>query len=136
MKTKIGLSVWLICSMPIISGCDLFGSNDDGVSIRVENASEHDMRNINVSFPEGVVSYGDLISHAISDYQKVSKAYRYAYIETDIDSGKAVLQPIDFFGEEYIDPGRYTYSLSIYGSSGTSDGTEPVYYLSLELKRD
>lgn len=119
----------------LMAGCDgsIFDSNKD-VQIRIQNSSEYTLENIRVSFPDEEVSYGTLDPAQGSDYRKVNKAYRYAYIESEIDGEKTILQPIDYVGEDFLDEGKYTYQLFVYGESGQS---EPMrYYLGLELKKN
>ena len=135
MNTKIPL-LFLLFSLTVFSlGCvgNLFDS-DKSVKIRIQNSSEFELENIRVSFPDEEVSYGTLGSSEVSSYQEVNKAYRYAYIESEINGERAVLQPIDYVGEDFLDSGKYTYKLSVYGESGQA---EPIrYYLGLELMKN
>ncbi|WP_421774082.1 hypothetical protein [Gracilimonas sp.] len=135
MNLKANLLIVSAFLLFFISGCDgsIFDSNKD-VQIRIQNSSEFTLENIRVSFPDEEVSYGTLDPARSSDYRKVSKAYRYAYIESEIDGEKAVLQPIDYVGEDFLEEGKYTYRLYVTGES--SQGEPIRYYLGLELKKD
>lgn len=121
----------------LIAGCDsnLIGS-DDQVKIRIQNSTEFEMENIIVSFPKKEVSYGDLAPGAQSDYIKVEKAYRYAYVESEVNGGKAYLVPIDYVGESTLNSGNYTYRLFIASENSDTIGEEPQYYLGIELKKN
>ncbi len=135
MNLKSNVPFISIFLLILMAGCDgnIFDSNKD-VQIRIQNSSEYTLENIRVSFPDEEVSYGTLTPNRSSDYRKVSKAYRYAYIESEIDGEKAVLQPIDYVGEDFLEEGKYTYQLYVIGESEQS---EPIhYYLGLELKKD
>lgn len=119
----------------LVAGCDgnIFDT-DKEVQIRIENSSEYRLENIRVSFPDEEVVYGTLEPFGSSSYQEISKAYRYAYIEAEIDGERAVLQPIDYVGEKFLDSGKYTYQLLVYSESVQN---EPIrYYLGLELKKN
>lgn len=134
MNLKTTLLIVSAFLLVFISGCDgsIFDSNKD-VQIRIQNSSEYNLENIRVSFPEEEISYGTLAPGQSSEFRKVSKAYRYAYIESEIEGEKAVLQPIDYVGEDFLDEGKYTYQLFVHEESGQS---EPIrYYLGLELKK-
>ncbi|MEQ8524617.1 hypothetical protein [Gracilimonas sp.] len=137
MNTNFKLLFIFTSLFILITGCDgnIFDTDKDkDVQIRIENSSEYTLENIRVSFPEEEVSYGTLDPADSSDYRKVKKAYRYAYIESEIDGQKAVLQPIDYVGEDYLEAGTYTYQLFVYGESGQN---EPIrYYLGFELKKN
>jgi hypothetical protein len=107
-------------------GCsDGFGPFAGDVRIRIENDSPNAFTSVAVMFPEDEVDYGAVAANKVSDYRKVSVAYRYARIDVRIGSTELRIQPRDYMGEEPLAPGRYTYSLYFI------DG-----YLQLELKRD
>jgi hypothetical protein len=127
-------SVFLL--LVILSGCDMNLFNEDHtVNIRIENASEFEMENIMVSFPKEEVSYGDLGASSSSSYKEIDKAYSYAYIEAEIEGERAVLQPIDFVGEKFLNRGSYTYQLYIISQDESPEGEGPRYSLAIELKK-
>jgi hypothetical protein len=109
------------------------------VDIRVRNASTEIMEDIVVGFPSSVggnplapepvesgeVSYGTLPQGATTSYRRIQKAYRYAYVEAIVDGTTVKIQPIDYVGEDLLEPGHYTYELDY------RDG-----HLGLELVRD
>jgi len=99
------------------------------VDIRVENASTHVLADIEVGFPEGRKGYGTLAPGQRSQYRTIKGAYRYAYIEAMVAGSKMVLQPIDYVGESFLAPGRYTYIVSV-----PQPGV--AYGLSLTLRKD
>ena len=117
----------LVLSLLVLSlGCsDAAGPDGDGVRIRIGNDSESSFTSVAVTFPEDQVDYGSVEAGSTSDYRRVSVAYRMAYVVVRVGSTEQQIQPIDYVGEEPLEPGRYTYSLSFL------DG-----YLQLELKRD
>jgi hypothetical protein len=115
----------------LMAGCkgNIFDSNK-GVQIRIQNSSEYTLENIRVSFPDEEVSYGTLDPAQSSDYRKLKKAYRYAYIESEIDGEKAVLQPIDYVGEEFLNGGKYTYQLFVYANPDKMNQLATILVLS------
>ena len=96
--------------------------------IRVLNASSRTMEDVTVGFPDEQVFYGTLAPGAASGYRAVDRAYRYAYVRTIMDGDTVVLQPIDYVGETLLEPGYYTYRLSLAESDGS--------WLTLELVVD
>ena len=66
-----------------------------GVSIRLTNVSQYDFKNIIVNTSTGDVSFEDIDSGQSTDYQVFELAYRYAFVELEIDGEIFTLQPID-----------------------------------------
>ena len=91
----------------------------EGVLIRIENTSKDTFKDIKVVIDEEKL-YGTLSPRESSNYQAFSKAYRYAYIELKIRNKLYVLQPNDYFGEEELKEGKYTYQLNVDDTSSQS----------------
>lgn len=109
------------------AGCDSpFGLFEGDVEIRIANNSSFTFDRVDVVFPEDEVSYGGIPAGGRTDYRKVSVAYRYAYVEVEVNGHQSVIQPIDYVGEETLDGGRYTYALNF-----TVEGQ-----LTLDFRRD
>lgn len=102
-----------------------------GVHVRVENASNFPMNQIEVGFPDTLVSYGDLPPGSKSAYREVPAAYDIAGVTMTVGEKKLRLQPVDFVGEEPLKPGLYTYVLIVRAPTGTSD-----YSLTMEVRSD
>jgi hypothetical protein len=118
-------------------GCDssLFGG-DDPIKIRIENSTEFEMEDIIVSFPKDEITYGDLAPGAQTEFIEIKKAYRYAYIESEINGGKAYLVPIDYVGEKPLESGRYTYRLYVASDNSDQQDETTRYNLGIELKKN
>lgn len=117
--------LWL---MPLIAwGCALGVSPDGPVEVRVANASEIAFEGVLVDFAGEAVSYGSIGAGTASEYRRVERAYRYAYVELTAGGREHVLQPIDYVGEKTLPPGRYTYEIRLFEGSP---------YLSLTLRTD
>lgn len=86
---------------------------DKMVLIRIENGTGHDMTAITVGGPEDIHEYEDLKEGDKSDYKVYQKAYRYAYLSFKIGESDFVVQPIDYVGESLLEPGKYTYLVTI-----------------------
>ena len=83
------------------------------VFIRVRNQSAYQFENVVVNTYNQPKSYGVIKQGQNSVYMKFDMAYRYAYIKLTAAEKELILQPIDFVGETPLEPGKYTYSLSI-----------------------
>ncbi|MDZ4683122.1 MAG: hypothetical protein SH848_21905 [Saprospiraceae bacterium] len=83
-----------------------------GVLIRIENASDFDFKNIVVNIGTGQDVYGDLNANQISEYKTFESAFRYAFVELQIDGETFTHQPFDYVGETPLNFGKYTYKLT------------------------
>jgi hypothetical protein len=103
----------------VIIGLTLFGcsssetekSND--LHIRISNVSEFNYENIKVSTTGEMVGFGNLNSNSKSEYKIFDKAYRYAYVEFQINGRTFILQPTDYVGETLLENGKYAYELKV-----------------------
>ena len=121
LKLTLGLIVLVTLFFQI--GCE---KSLKVVLIRVENGTEHDMTDVFVSGPEDDHEYGDLAAGEKSEYQLYAKAYRYAFCTFKIGDSTYTVQPIDFVGESFLDPGEYTYRLSVFNLDTPWAGLELV----------
>lgn len=111
----------------LLGACSTLSTSTGGPDIRVANRSQSNFSSVRVVFPSEEVNYGAVAAGAASEYESVEEAYRYAFIEVMIGEQRLVMQPIDYFGETLLGPGRYTYAL------GVAAGGEQ---LTLELETD
>ena len=109
------------------AACGLSAPPAEPAQIRVANHSSRDFDSVLIGFPSQQEEYGPIASGGVSAYRAVAQAYRYAYVEVQVDTARLVLQPIDYVGESLLGPGRFTYVLSL-GPSGRE--------LVLNLERD
>ena len=115
-------SMILLMALFLLLGCQKEKETEvptDGVLIRIENTSKYTFKDIKVVIDEERL-YGTLSPRESSNYQAFSKAYRYAYIELKIKNKLYFLQPIDYFGEEELQDGKYTYQLNVDDTSSQS----------------
>lgn len=110
----------------ILLGCSNDNDDINEVNIRLFNASTFDYKNIVV----GSTSYNDLDAGQKSDYKIFEGAYRYAFVELEIDGRTHTLQPVDFVGETQLKSGFYTYKLD------ANDSQEQYGKLSITLIED
>lgn len=92
-----------------------------GVSIRLSNASAYDFKNIVVNTSTGARSFEDIDSGESTLYQVFELAYRYAFIELEIDGETFTFQPIDYVGETPLQNRLYTYQLNANDSQDQYD---------------
>ncbi len=96
----------------LIGACCSPTASEREVQFRLRNDSPYTLEDVAVGFPE-MVAVGDLEPGQASAYQRVRRAYGYAYVEAKVNGQRIVQQPIDFMGEEYLEPGAYTYVVTI-----------------------
>lgn len=90
----------------------------DDVEIRVKNISSLTYNDVFVNTGGGKNNFGDIPSNKYSDYYVFNYAYRYAYVELKVNGETYKVQPIDYFGEKKLDPGKYTYKIDFIGDGG------------------
>jgi hypothetical protein len=95
----------------LASSCGILDPNP--VRLRVRNATGHDLEAIRVRAPFMSERYGSLSAGKTSRYHRVSRVYDYAYVEARLGGTLINQQPRDFVGEEPLEPGSYTYELSL-----------------------
>lgn len=117
----VGLAIFLNCK-------DKQDSNQ--VSIRLSNESNYNFKNIVVSSDTETVSFGNINSGEQSEYKKFEVAYRYAFVELEINEDVYTIQPIDYFGETPLEKGNYTYKIDANASNMRFEK------LSLTLQKD
>ncbi len=104
--------------------------NDKELAIRVENTSIYNYVDVAVEAGGETHHFGNISSKRSSEYQIFNFAYRYAFIELQIEEKIYTLQPIDYVGERKLDPGDYTYEVNVH------DLEEQYGSLSISLKKD
>ena len=115
---NIGIIVLFVL---LLLGCEKEKEKEDTLEtgqilIRIENTSKFTYKDIKVKLDEER-EYENLSSGETSAYRPFSRAYRYAYVELKINGKRYVLQPIDYFGEEELKEGKYTYQITADNSS-------------------
>ena len=83
------------------------------LQIRISNLSEFNFENINVNASGEMVEYGNLNSDSNSEYKFFDLAYKYAFVEFEIDGETFTLQPIDYVGETPLENGKYSYKINV-----------------------
>ncbi len=87
---------------------------DSVVLMRIYNNTDYVLNNIEMNSPSsGRVHFGLLKPKEKSAYIKVKGAYAIAAIEAIIDKTKIEFLPDDYLGEQLLQPGKYTYELSV-----------------------
>ncbi len=120
MKGKLLQYYLLVIAVGMGYSCDS-DLIDDQVRIRIKNVSSFEYTNVNVNTSGGENFYGDISPNSFSDYKVFDFAYRYAFIELKVGEDKFTLQPIDYFGEEVLSSGKYTYEIGANSTGGQYD---------------
>jgi hypothetical protein len=119
-----------VCMLSFAIGCSESDEPTTGVNIRLSNTSDFDYKDVYVNTSGGEFNFGNIKPNKRTAYHRFPFAYSYAYIELKIDGVTYKLQPIDYFGEEQLEDGIYTYRID-----AKKDGD--VYdRLSLQLVKD
>lgn len=108
----------LVIAISLIS-CDAEDASDamesqarEGpTSIRLINRSEAPLENVVVGFPSTMEDYGSIAPRQATSYRTVHRAYRYAYVKATVDGKPAIIQPIDYVGEDFLGPGYFAFAL-------------------------
>ncbi len=95
----------------ILSACSSYETGS--LQIRIGNKSPFNFTNIKVNTSGNTVNFDDLKSGIYSEYKIFDLAYKYAFIQLEINSETYTLQPIDFVGETPLENGNYTYEIDI-----------------------
>lgn len=101
-----------IVMMSFLLSCKMDDVNPSAVNIRLSNVSQFDFHNIMVNTSTGNVNFEDLNAGQQSSYKVFEKAYRYAFVEVEIDGESYAIQPIDYVGETPLENGNYTYQIN------------------------
>lgn len=111
--------LFFIFTITMIIGCSKEQmSGQGGLEIRLSNSSQQNFKNVIVDTGTGKVSFGDLDAGKNTAYKKFSTAYRYAFVQLEINGQTYTLQPIDYVGEVPLKDGRYAYQISVNGNQG------------------
>jgi len=103
----------LIISISTLLSCSNGNDNSSELNIRLSNISQFDFKNITVNTSNENVNFEDINSRQKTDYKTFDTAYRYAFIELEIDGETYTLQPIDYVGETPLENGNYTYQIDV-----------------------
>jgi hypothetical protein len=118
----------LIITIATITSCS---NNDDNntseLNIRLSNVSEYNFQNIVVNTTTGNTDFENIGSQEMTSYKTFETAYRYAFVELEIDGETYTLQPIDYVGETPLENGNYIYEIN------ANDSLEQYGKLSLTL---
>lgn len=102
----------LIISISGFIGCSNGNDNNSSeLNIRLSNVSQFDFQNIVVNTSTGNTDYEDIGPQQKTSYKTFQTAYRYAFVELQIDGETYTLQPIDYVGETPLENGNYTYQI-------------------------
>jgi hypothetical protein len=108
----------LIISISTLVSCS---SDDDNnaseLNIRLSNISQFDFQNIVVNTTTGNTNFENISSQQMTNYKTFQTAYRYAFVELQIDGETYTLQPIDYVGETPLENGNYTYQIDVNDSN-------------------
>ncbi len=118
----------LIISISTLISCSSDDDNNTSeLNIRLSNVSQYDFQNIVVNTTTGNTNFENISSQQMTNYKTFETAYRYAFVELEIEGETYTLQPIDYVGETPLENGNYTYQID------ANDSQEQYEKLTLTL---
>jgi Tfp pilus assembly protein PilP len=106
--------ILVFISILALVGCS--GDDDNNASeinIRLSNISQFDFQNIVVNTTTGNTNFENISYQQTTNYKIFETAYRYAFVELQIDGETYRYQPIDYVGETPLENGNYTYQIGV-----------------------
>jgi hypothetical protein len=125
--------IFLVFFIGILVSCsnDTIGDKifpqTSSVQIRIQNASPYKFENVIVNTYNKEISYENLNSNQKSVFKTFDVAYRYAFVQLQINGKTYTYQPVDFVGETVLENGNYTYKIT------ASSPSDQYQKLDLEL---
>ena len=108
----------LIISISILASCSNDDNNDvSQLNIRLSNISQFDFQNIVVNTTTGNTNFENISSLQTTNYKTFKTAYRYAFVELQIDGETYTLQPVEYVDETPLENGNYTYQIDVNNSN-------------------
>jgi hypothetical protein len=86
---------------------------DGDTNIRLRNASTFELTTVTFSPGPAELEFARISPGATTGYVPVIDAYRYGYLDLQVDGVRRTLVPVDYVGENYIGAGRFTYVITI-----------------------
>jgi hypothetical protein len=106
-----------------LSGCSLPFDLGREMELRFSNVSSYAFRD--VTYRSGRVLYFDHIPSGVTtECRSIGWPKRYGTVELFMGSKRLVLQPVDYVGEEPFGGGRFTFVVSLDGTSVFSLGLQ------------
>ncbi|PFG18223.1 META domain-containing protein [Propionicimonas paludicola] len=85
-----------------------------GVHVRIYNDTGVTVRDVKLGFQDGlVIREGAMAPGTYSEYMGLKVAYRLASLEAKVDGHPYRITPIDYVGEQPLEPGNYTYRIRL-----------------------
>ena len=109
--------ILIISIVTLISCSKNEDNNPSELKIRLSNISLFDFENIIVNISTANTRFENINSQQKTNYKTFQTAYRYAFVELEIDGLKFTYQPIDYAGETPLENGNYTYQIDVNNSN-------------------
>ena len=109
--------ILIISIVTLISCSKNEDNNPSELKIRLSNISQFDFENIVVNISTANTCFENINSQQKTNYKTFQTAYRYAFVELEIDGLKFTYQPIDYAGETPLENGNYTYQIDVNNSN-------------------
>ena len=109
--------ILVISIVTLISCSKNEDNNPSELKIRLSNISQFDFENIVVNISTANTRFENINSQQKTNYKTFQTAYRYAFVELEIDGLKFTYQPIDYAGETPLENGNYTYQIDVNNSN-------------------
>jgi hypothetical protein len=97
----------------------IFSCNKEPTYIRLKNNSTYTFNHTKASFNSSLSDFGTLDPGQVSEYKEYESSYNYGTSIVVIGQDTLWSIAIDYVGERLIEPGHYTYELSIVSEDDT-----------------
>ena len=109
--------ILVISIVTLISCSKNEDNNPSELKIRLSNISQFDFENLIVNISTANTRFENINSQQKTNYKTFQTAYRYAFVELEIDGLKFTYQPIDYAGVTPLENGNYTYQIDVNNSN-------------------
>ena len=107
------IAVLFIAALAAGAACNDPLAADGDTNIRLRNASTFELTAVTFTPGPAELKFARIAPGATTNYVPVSDAYRYGYLDLQVDGMQRTIVPIDYVGENYIGDGRFTYVITI-----------------------
>ena len=128
--------IFLVFFIGVLVGCsndtttETLTQQNSSIQIRIQNASPYKFENVIVNTYNKATNFENLNSNQKSAFKTFEIAYRYAFVELQINGKTYTIQPMDYVGETTLENGNYTYKIT------ANSSLNQYQKLSLEFIKD
>lgn len=96
-----------------LAGCSLFNMPEEDTRLRLRNETGYELTQVTVASPGLEERFDRIPAGGTTEYRRVARLYRYAYVEATVNGRVSRIMPIDYVGETPLGSGSYTFVLGL-----------------------